>query len=344
VSDPHARSRSRLRRLAAACLTLVVLDAFVPGWVARAERARYESGPVFRFQYSDLFAVGPVVDYLRDHPRGDRPRAVFLGDSIVWGYRLRPGDSLPAQFARLRPDVRVLNFAVNGFGSGSAFLVLKDVIGSIDTVYLEIGGRAVNAGLARLIPVADEDIRRFGLEAPNRGEQRLERLAGFWRLYRDAYRLQAALFGTSTRNYIYSHKAALLWWRGTVDDTDVAPTLPATSRLVVGHDVSAVNPGERRRQDVARAEPWLWEYATFIRRSGKRAIFFAPVSPSNASENRDWADLNRIFRGSVVFARVGVPDDMKIDPTHLSAAGSRALAELLDALTTAELEHAGAVH
>ena len=330
-------------------LSLVVIDALVPRWLERAERRRYESGHVFRFQYSDLFAIGPVVQYLRQHPRGDRPRAAFLGDSVVWGYRLRPEDSLPAQFARRRPGVRVLNFAVNGFGSGSAFLMLKSIIGSLDTVYLEIGGRASNPGLARLIPVSDEDVRRFGLDPPDRVEQRLERLTGFWRLYRDSYRLQAALFGTSTRNYLYAHKSALLWWRGarTPDPTGgagLAPLLPATSRLTVSYAASASDPTAERQEEVARAEPWLWEYASFIRSSGRRAIFFAIVPPRDADQRRDWADLNRIFRRFVVFVRVGVPDDMRIDPTHLSADGSRAVAELLDTLTSAELDPAGAVH
>ena len=346
-SDP--RISSCLRRLIAAIVSLVALDAFVPGWLDRAERQQYESGPVFRFQYSDLFAVGPVVQYLRQHPRGDRPRAVFLGDSIVWGYRLRPADSLPAQFASRRPDLRVLNFAVNGFGSGSAYLMLKTIIGSIDMVYLEIGGQAVNPGLARLIPVADVDVQRFGLETPDRVEECLEQLAGFWRLYRDSYRLQAALFGTSTRNYLYANKSALLWWRDTPSPdmngaAGLAPIRPSTSKLAVAHPVALADPTGERRQAVARAEPWLWEYASFIRASAKRAIFYAVVSPRDADQRRDWADLNRIFRGSVVFVRVGVPDDMKIDPTHLSAAGSHAVAELLDTLTSVELDPRGAVH
>jgi lysophospholipase L1-like esterase len=305
---------------------------------------------VFRFQYSDLFGLGPVVDYLREHPRGDRPRAVFLGDSVVWGYRLRQTDSLPEQFAVRRPSVRVLNFAVNEFGSGSAFLMLKAIVDSIDTVYLHIGGRAVNGGLARMIPVTDDDVRRFGLDPPDRLEQRLEALAGgVWRLYRYSYRLQAGLFGTSTRNYLYAHKSALIWWRESAGpdpggDRDFAPVRPSASRLTVGYDVAATEPTAARRQELERVQSWLWEYATFIRDHGKRAVFFSMVSPNDAGGNRDLADLNRIFRHAVVLVAVGVPDDMKIDKTHLSAAGSRAVADMLDTLTAAELEQTGAVH
>jgi hypothetical protein len=349
VSEPQPSTRSIVRRLTAAIVFLVILDMFVPGWLRRAEYERYEAGRVFRFQYSDLFGLGPVVDYLREHPRGDRPRSVFLGDSVVWGYRLRQADSLPEQFAVRRPSVRVLNFAVNEFGSGSAFLMLKAIIDSIDTVYLHIGGRAVNAGLAQLIPVSDDDVRRFGLDPADRLEQRLETLAGFWRLYRYSYRLQAALFGTSTRNYLYAHKSALIWWRESAGadpggDRDFTPVRPSASRLTVGYDVAATEATAARRQELERAQSWLWEYATFIRDHGKRAIFFSMASPNDAGGNRDLADLNRIFRHAVVFVAVGVPDDMKIDTAHLSAAGSRAVAEMLDTLTAAELEQAGAVH
>ena len=345
----RSHTASRLRRLAAALVSLAALDAFVPGCLARAERARYETGDVFRFQYSDLFAIGPVVDYLRDHPRGDRPRAVFFGDSVVWGYRLRHEDSLPAQFAGRRRSVRVLNFAVNGFGSGSAYLMLKAIIESIDTVYLHIGGTAVNPRLARLIPVADADVRRFNLDPPDRLEQRLEQLAGFWRLYGYSYRLQAALFGTSTRNFLYANKSAVLWWRELPrpdmnGGVGLAATRPSAGQLVVGYQVAADEPAPARQQDLARREPWLWEYATFIRAHGKRAIFFAMAGPGDPGPRADWADLNRLFRHSVVFVRVGVPDDMKIDTSHLSATGSRAVAEMLDALTAAEFDQAGAVH
>jgi len=274
---------------------------------------------------------------------------VFFGDSVVWGYRLRTEDSLPEQFARRRSDVRVFNFAVNGFGSGSAFLMLKAIVDSIDTVYLEIGGEAVNSGLARLIPVSDADITRFGLERPDRAEQRLEEFAGFWRLYRDSYRLQAALFGTSTRNYLYSNKAAMLWWRGApardmTGSAGLAPIRPSSSQLAVAHPVAETPPTAERTAEVARAEPWLWEYASFIRASGKRAVFYMILPPREADNRRDWADLNRIFRGSVVFVRVGVPDDMRIDSVHLSAAGSAAVAALLDTLTVAELEFPRVVH
>lgn len=348
MSDPNPLARSRVRRLAAAVVFLAVLDTLVPGWLARAERARYEAGDVFRFQYSDLFAIGPVVEYLRDHPRGERPRAVFFGDSVVWGYRLRPDDSLPAQFARRRPSVRVLNFAVNGFGSGSAYLMLKAVIDSIDTVYLRIGGAAVNPGIARLIPVADADVQRFNLEPPDRIEGRLKQLAGFWRLYRHSYRLQAALFGTSTRNYLYANKSALLWRGAREPDMNgsagLAPTLPSTGQLTVGYAIAENAPTPERQRDLERREPRLWEYASFIRAHGRRAIFFALAGPGDSEAGPDWADMNRFFRHSVAFVRVGVPDDMMIDKTHLSAAGSRAYAEMLDTLTAAEFDHSGAVH
>lgn len=314
--------------MVAATLTLAVIELFVPGWLARAEHSRYEGAGVFRFPYSDLFATGPAVAYLRDHPAGDRPRAVFLGNSVVWGFRLPVADSLPVRYQQLDPAIRVFNFAVNGFGLGSAFLMLKDVIDSVDTIYLPADGEQVNAGLARLIPVSDEDVTRFHLDPPDRFEQALERGLGAWQLYRDSYRLQAAWFGTSTRNYLYTHKSSLLG--GVADDGggSLAPNPPSPSGVTVFHRVASAEPSAAQRQALAAAEPQLWEYASFIRAHGKRAVFWRIDNDARTSPP-DWDDLNRVFRGSVAFVTIAAPPAMMIDARHLTATGSAAVAMVL---------------
>jgi hypothetical protein len=335
-------AESSIRRIAAAAVTLAIIDVFVPGWVARAERSRYEGGHPFRFEYSDLFAIGPVVAYLRDHPRGDRPRAVFLGNSVVWGYRLPPEDSVPARFQGLEPSVRVFNLAVNGFGIVSAYLMLKDVIDSIDTVYVHVGGREVNAGLARLIPVADEDVSRFGLDAADRVEESLERGLGFWRLYRYSYRLQAAVFGTSARNYVYAHKAALVGGSADAGRTpDYAPNPPAAQPLRFVHRVAATEPTPERRRALAEADPGLWECAAVVRAHGKHAVFW---TAEDSGASTAWDEWNRVFLGSAAFVRIVVPADMLIDERHLTSNGSAAVAALLHELTRDAFASPNAVH
>ena len=57
-----------------------------------------------------------------------------------------------------------------------------------------------------------------------------------------------------------------------------------------------------------------------------------------------WDELNRVFRGSVVFVKVGVPAEMMIDDRHLTASGSAALAGVLHELTREAFAPADAVH
>ena len=333
MSDAPLSAGAAARRLAAAIVTLLVLDLFVPGWLVRAERARYEGTDGFRFQYSDLFAVGPVVDYLREHPRGDRPRTVFFGNSVVWGYRLRVEQSLPVRFQRLAPDTRVFNLAVNGFGGGSAWLLLKDVIGSVDTVFMPVDGTAANRGLARLIPVSADDIARFDLERPDPVETRLAGWLGAWRLYRHSYRLQAALFGTSTRNFLYTHKAALVG--GAISDTPpegYADDPPGDDDVSVACTVAPplTHEGE---QALATRRPWEWEAGSLMKAHGRRGVFWR-LAGAGAPPDADWAALNRAFLGAAVFAQIDVPADLMIDSRHLSARGSEAVARAFRALTT----------
>ena len=336
AADDRETAASRWRRLIAALVTLAIVDLFVPGWLAKAERLRYDGADVFRFEYSDLFGIGPAVDYLREHPNGARPRAVFLGNSVVWGYRLRVEDSLPVQFQRLEPSMHVLNFAVNGFGVGSAMLMAKDIVDAIDILYVHAEGGAVNPELARLIPVSDDDVARFQLLPPDRTERRFEDALGFWRLYRLSYRLQAALFGTSTRNYAYTHKSALVGGAGSGQPVSLAPDRPistpgalVTTMLVV----SAAEPDGERLRAIEAAEPALWECARFVQAHGKRAVFWSVASPASPDRKTTWADLNRVFQGSSVFVELAVPPEMMIDERHFSASGSAAVARALRAVT-----------
>ena len=319
---------SSLTRLIVAVVALAALDPFVPRALERAERARYEGADVFRFAYSDLFGIGPVTEYLREHPRGDRPRALFFGNSVVWGYRLPMQDSLPVQFQQRNPSTRVLNLAVNRFGIGSAALMLKDVIDSVDLVVFHASGGQVNRELASIIPVSDDDVAKYRLDPPNRAEQRLEGVLGVWRLYRFSYRLQMAWLGTSTRYYVYLHKGSLT---GREPAEDYAPNPPATAGPRVLQAIGDADLPAERLRELAAAEPMLWEAASLARSHGKRAIFWA-VDNAARTLRPDWRDLNRAFLGSCTFATIAVPPEMMIDDIHLSANGSAAVADVLTAL------------
>jgi hypothetical protein len=189
------------RRLIVAVLGLVLLDQGVPAVLQRAERHRYEETQSFRFQPSDLFGLGPLVSYLREHPRGERPRTVFLGNSILFGLDLSADDAVPGQFQRLHPETQVFNAAINGFELGSNALVAAAMVDSVDRFYVMRGPAAKNPLLASLIPVGEYE----DLPPLNVLESRLQRAASVWRLYALSYRLQAALFGTSTRQFLHRY-------------------------------------------------------------------------------------------------------------------------------------------
>jgi hypothetical protein len=331
-------SRRSVRRLLFMVAVLAAIDPFIPGLRNRWEAARYESNRTFRFENSDLFSLGPLVQYLREHPRGERPRVVFFGNSVVWGYFLEPNDSLPAQFQRLTPEARVFNLGINGFESGSAYLITKSIIDAVDTIYMFHVGGTAHPMLPRLVAVEPGDVARFTLTPPDGVEVQLERMLGFWRLYRDAYRLQAALFGTSTRQYVYRHKASIpgAIWRAAggraMGDEGAVPSNaepPALVNVAVQADMASVPASEARRRALAAAYPLLWDYAELVRTNGKRAVVVEVDRSSSPMPPIDRGDLNRLFYPHVSFVALSIPPSLQFDGRHLSELGARAVAQAL---------------
>ncbi|MES1255769.1 MAG: hypothetical protein ABUS56_09180 [Acidobacteriota bacterium] len=326
------------RRLLFAVLGLSAVDAFVPGRLAALEAVRYESNRLFRFEASDLFALGPLVGYLQEHPRGARPRIAFFGDSVVWGYLLRAPETLPAQFQTLRPDARVLNLAINGLDTASAYLIAKDIVDALDMLYVFDFGRHPNTRLPELVPVETADVEQFRLTPPSRVERRLEGALGGWHLYTNSYRLQAALFGTSTRIYVYLHKGALArQLLGRPVEAAVPAPAPApvpdvaaaAATIVVDARLSPEQPSLDRQRALRQRHPLLWAAAELVRGHGKHAAFIEVAGHAAAMSDEDRADLNAVFAPHVRVVAVDVPAALKFDKTHLTALGSAALAQVL---------------
>ena len=167
MSAPRAplTAASVWRRIGVCLLALAVVDQAVLPILRAAEARRYESDVPVRFENSDLFVIGPLTAYFKEHPVGRKPRVVFFGNSFVWGYGVDGHETLPAMFQRLEPSARVFNFGINGFESGNAYLMSKAIIDAVDTVYLVHIGEHANPILAQLIPVSQEDIARFHLRS-----------------------------------------------------------------------------------------------------------------------------------------------------------------------------------
>ncbi len=336
------------RRLLFAVGFLVLVDPLLVPTIRRLEHSRYESDRPFRFENSDLFGVGPVVAYLREHPRGQRSRVVFFGNSIVWGYGLQPWQTVATQFQQMVPRSKVFNFGVNGFGSGSAYLITEAIIDSIDVVYLFHVDGPPHPILARLIPVSTSDARRFGLAPTDPLEQSLEGLLGVWKLYRYSYRLQAAMFGTSTRVYFYLNTKQILGgiWEGLLEQPMLeGPIDPGAMsgrqnqhEVQVDSRVSRDRPSNDRVRSLAAKYSFLWEYAQMIRAHGKVGVIVEIAGYVTALQDSDRADVNAHFYPHVLFVKLHIPRELQTDAMHFSPGGARAVAKSLF-VATAALAH-----
>lgn len=314
-----------LRRLLLVVVWLAVIDQFVPGMLSRLEHDRYETGPFFRFANSDVFALGPLVAYLREHPKGARSRTAFFGNSVIFGYLLDDEESIPAQYQALGPSAKVFSFAINTLGMGGSYLVAKAVVRSVDTLFVLRFGEGADKlyNAAPLIPMTPDDIVAFGMPAPNHAEQRFEAIAARWRLYAAAYRLQVALFGASTRHQLRSLVARSHAEEARGDRFD------ATARVTVSVPTSPRPPAAERILAAQTRHRLLWQFAQLIAANGKRGVFLQIDGYSEPMAESDMADFNGMFGPHATIVVVRIPPSLRYDAAHLTAAGSRSFAEAL---------------
>jgi hypothetical protein len=319
------------RRLIFAVVWLVAFDQFVPDLQRRLERHRYDGAQAFRFENSDLFMLGPLVSYLRDHPRGERPRTLFLGNSVIFGYELTAAEAVPGRFQELHPETQVFNAAVNGLELGSNYLVSKAIIDSVDRFYVMSGTAAVHPLLTSLIPVDAADARALHLEFPNPVEIRLQSIVGIWRLYASTYRLQGAMFGTSTRQYLHLRADAVR--RVVAPDGPPAGVGTLSSldgSIQVTRWRSASQPNDQRRAELRRQDEVLWKFAELVYGHRKRAVFLrSGGATAGVIGESEIADFNAAFEPFVEIVGLTVPSALRFDARHLTAAGARRVAEAL---------------
>jgi hypothetical protein len=329
----RAGARSRpLRRLIFAVVVLVIADRFEPAALRSLEEARYENpARDFRFESSDLFGLGPLVAYLRDHPQGRRQRVLFFGNSMIYGYFLGAADALPAQYQRLTTSAKVFNVGINGDQNLSPFLIMKAAIDSVDQVYvlLRAGNAGVSPILPELVPVEDSDLRQFHLAKPNSAERALTRAVDHWRLYRDAYRWQAAFFGTSTRQYIYLHKMSLV--RGLIASVRATPMdrAPSSGTVTVDAPVSDAMPDTARQAQLRGQISELWQFADLAMNRRKRVVFLYWVGHSDPLPNAAIGDFNRVFAPYARVLVLHIPAELTFDGVHLTSAGAGQVARAL---------------
>lgn len=327
-----------VRRLLFAVAALAAFDRVEPAVRDSLERAHYEDpGRDFRFENSDVFGLGPLVAYLGEHPRGPRRRVLFLGDSVTYGYTLAASDALPGRYQRLDATAKVFNVGLNGFRPGSLYLIAKATVDTVDEIYMLRVPRHtpdVHPLLPDLIPVAADDLARFHLPGADGAERRLSRLANRWRLYRDAYRLQAAMFGSSTRQYLYLHKGALV--RGLIARVRAAPAPVPDAAVTIETPMAADMPDLPRQLWLRQESPDLWQTADVFVNRRTRIRFLQVEGHSPDVTAGGIADFNRVYAPYARVLVVHVPSALMFDSTHLTEDGSDVLARALWRVRTEE--------
>jgi hypothetical protein len=317
-------SRHGGRRLLFLLIWLFIFDQFIPATLASLERHRYESPSALRFENSDLFGLGPLVTYLRENPRHSRRRAVFLGNSMMFGFSLRAEDALPAQFEQERPGTHAFNMALNGQELGTTYLMAKAIIDSVDVLFVQITGESANRVVASLIPIDKGDLQRFGLQPPDPLEQWLKEKTGrVWHLYGANERIQAAIFGTSTREYLYLHKRDILM---ALLRRRAAP--PPSRPLVNEQPILIVPPANRlpfSNHALTSQEALVRRFAALGRSHHKRVVFLEFEYGTTSSLAS--FDPANVPNAEVVI--IHVPATLTFDGQHLTEQGCHRVAQLL---------------
>lgn len=332
-------------RLGVALLTLVVLDAWVPSIRDRLEAAQYGTTSIARLSNSDVFPLGSLVAYLREHPRGARPRVAFFGDSVVWGYGVDDVDSIPSQFQLLASDAQVFNLGVNLFSTPSSYLLATRIVDAIDVAFLIPADWPPQALLPRVLDLSDEETRRWGYPSSDRSalDRLVNGLLGRWHLYRDAYRLQTGLWGTSTKQFIYVNKsqaiaAALGRYR---TPREAARLRDADSEYLRTWDVPPLIAESAARSDEVMdalrfRQPALVAFAELFVSRRKPAYVIEISDRHVVLDARERAAMNERFAPYVRFVLLAPPRRLIFDGLHFTPEGTATVATMLDRIRRAD--------
>ena len=61
----------------------------------------------------------------REHGPKTKPRILFLGDSLVWGYDADQEERFTEKLQEKLPDIEILNFGISGYGTDQELLLLE---------------------------------------------------------------------------------------------------------------------------------------------------------------------------------------------------------------------------
>ncbi|HVS46303.1 MAG TPA: hypothetical protein VMS32_06505 [Verrucomicrobiae bacterium] len=181
-----------------ALLCLLLVDVGLSFWRPAPERLPEQ----FSSAYLQRYVVGQ---------RGRSP-IVFLGDSMLWGYRLRSDDAAASLLRRQFSHQPIVNLSYEGGSSANTYFMLRYLLASgvrPALVVFNVNSKETNiadSAYSRLHPslealvtplLSSADRKLLTLQpAPTLGSHLEADVASVWQLYRYRTDLREALFGT----------------------------------------------------------------------------------------------------------------------------------------------------
>ncbi|MDQ2993299.1 MAG: hypothetical protein M3R30_10865 [Candidatus Eremiobacteraeota bacterium] len=292
----------------------------------------------------EQFSASYLERYV-DLERGRHP-VVFLGDSVLWGYRLPAGDVAAELIARDVGPVPVLNLSYEGGSSANSYFVLRYLLsrGIVPrAIVLGINSKVTNvadSAYRRLQPSVEtavlpllsaSDRHVLDLSSKDDLPARLDRMvADLWTLYRYRTDLREQFFGTDDASLAVRDEVRRLTGSARLEALAHSPT---ADKFLGTYDLSPI------AADNVDAI-YLRKLAALIERERIPAVAF--LTPANHALLHDYIDDPAYAANVAALARMirrpgttvldldrAIPAAEFIDNDHLTEAGNRRLAALL---------------
>jgi lysophospholipase L1-like esterase len=327
---------TQLRILCATALVFFILTAATDLSV----RARFPSLPRLDSDFSPAFLQLEI-----DRLRGSPPDTVFLGDSVLWGYRLRPDQAAPAILGTR--GLRETNLSYEGGSPVNTYAVLKVLLADgvrPKRVVFNVNQKVFNAldsAYATVQPsVAQLALPQFGAadaallgpaRSPDTFESRLDRaVSTVWLLYALRTDLREIIFGDVDAAHALEARIALA--DGTQQRTDAAHK-PTVAAFEGTYDLSPLD-------DTNVSVHFLREIVEALRAAHIPAV--AILTPTNHALLHTYIDTPQYGKNLAYVRRMLGAGGVRvvdldgafraadfIDNDHLTAAGNERFASLL---------------
>jgi hypothetical protein len=327
---------TQLRILCATALVFLILVAATDLCV----RAAFPSLPRLDADFSPALLQLEI-----DRLRGAPPETIFLGDSVLWGYRLRADQAAPAILGAR--GLRVTNLSYEGGSPVNTYAVLEVLLASgvrPKRVVFNVNQKVFNAldsAYATVHPsVAELALPRFGTadaallapaRAPDGFEARLDRdVRAVWRLYALRNDLREIVFGDVDAAHALAARVADA--DGTQRRTDAAH-VPTAAVFEGTYDLAPLD-------DTNVSVHFLRRIVAELRAARVPAI--AILTPTNHTLLHDYIDTPQYGKNLAYVHRLLAAGGVQvvdldgafgaadfIDNDHLTAAANERFASLL---------------